>query len=108
MANVFRPATQEEIDSVKPQETFVDIAIEWKTGIATIDSKELGYSNCDLVKPSEFKDGRRCDGEFTHSWHLTCFKYENSRCEPYPIRWNLDGFSLKERATHARFVKVTA
>ncbi|MCP4103826.1 MAG: hypothetical protein GY750_20775 [Lentisphaerae bacterium] len=95
--DVFRPATQEEIDSVKPQETFVDCEINWR-----------GEGECAIpkTKHSVVTITSFPIGSIHEDWALSGYIYPNEIVHECPFNFEEDGTKIHEKATHARFVKV--
>ena len=98
-AKIFRPATKEEIEAVKPKETFVDVEVKWTSGMVEAKHPE----NKKIYNISAKPVGWTLSG-----WALSCYihKYKGRQIDNYPILWNSDGTEIVNKATHARFVKI--
>ncbi len=98
----FCPATQEEIDSVKPKETFVDREITWKSTEANVIPPFNKDNRYDL---SDFHIGVPRGG-----WVLSKYIYASKdlgdNTLDVPILFSNDGTEVEFKATHARFVRV--
>jgi len=99
--SMFRPATQEEIDSVKPTPKFIDVGIEWEDEVyAKVNGWDsIGNSFEEINRhPIGFHCG---DG-----WILSCYVHDGfTYPKSSPILFDEVGMSIKSKATHARFVK---
>lgn len=94
----FRPATQEEIDIMKPK-GYVDVEINW-------DAIE-GY----VIPPFDYTGRHLCDLKEhspIHGWVLNCYKFKNedSLISRKAFKYNSSMTEIVEKATHARFVKL--
>jgi len=91
---LFRPATQEEIDSVKPKETFVDVEINW-------DNLNYETPACDTFSLRNSAIGRiDSDG-----WMVDCFIIDGVKHHMPAVVENHKEFT-GNKAQFVRFVKV--
>ena len=94
----FRPATQEEIDSVKPKSvTFVDVEIEWVSKMAEIRHPENKKIYNITAKPI---------GWTLSGWMLSGYVMEGGYHTNTPIKFQENGTVINERAVSARFVRL--
>jgi len=100
--HTFRPATKEEIKSVKPKKTTVDVAIKWKDGVyAMVDGwTEIGNH---FEEINQYPIGFHCgDG-----WILSGYIYNKGEYHEFsPISFGDCGKKILKKATHARFVRA--
>jgi len=98
---IFHPATQEEIDSVTPQETYVDVVISW--------TNANGYPHCKHPSGSSgtYTFSNYPVGQVFSGWILSAYihEFKGIRIDNFPILWNEEGTKIVSKAIHARFVK---
>ena len=95
-----RPATQAEIDSVKPEESFVDVKLNYSNGMIESNHPKLDKIYNISAKPI---------GWTLSGWVLSGYVFDNVACPTKsPIMFNADGADkIYGKATHARFCKVS-
>jgi len=91
-----RTSTQEEIDSVKPKETYEDVEIEWVSKMAEVRHPENNKIYNITAKPV---------GWTLSGWALSGYLHDEEYIA-YVMLFDESGMSIKSKATHARFVKV--
>jgi hypothetical protein len=95
----FRPATQEEIDSVKPKERHVDVEIDWGDGDPCVKN------NISKVNMRGWSIG----DQISHLGYLSTYYRVQDGEEIWmkeAIEFTYDYTRVLEKATHARFVKL--
>lgn len=90
-----RKANKEEIESVKPKETFIDVEIDWNP----IDEPTVKHPNNTNWTLNALSLRAPVNG-----WFINKYIFKDLSTCIYPVK--TDGDKCFDKATHARFVKV--
>ncbi len=87
---------------LKPEESFVNVAIEWKLGLGSTPMCRMP-NNKGSLQITSAPVGKTVDG-----WVLSGYKHEGStvHIQDIPVLFNEDRTKIVSKATHAIFVKV--